>query len=53
MSTLCPMISPLSDHLIPAQSDRSRGFGFIRMSTVEEATKCITELNGVVRAFVH
>ncbi len=23
------------------------------MSTVEEATKCITELNGVVRAFEH
>ncbi|KAH8829778.1 RNA-binding domain-containing protein [Flagelloscypha sp. PMI_526] len=29
------------------RSDRSRGFGFIRMATVEDATKCIEELNGV------
>ncbi|KAF9500194.1 RNA-binding domain-containing protein [Pleurotus eryngii] len=29
------------------RSDRSRGFGFIRMSTVDEAARCIQELNGV------
>ncbi|KAF9076607.1 hypothetical protein BDP27DRAFT_1210736, partial [Rhodocollybia butyracea] len=29
------------------RSDRSRGFGFIRMATVEDATRCIQELNGV------
>ncbi|TFK83273.1 RNA-binding domain-containing protein, partial [Polyporus arcularius HHB13444] len=29
------------------QSDRSRGFGFITMSTVDEAGRCIKELNGV------
>ncbi|KAH7343882.1 hypothetical protein B0J17DRAFT_765038 [Rhizoctonia solani] len=29
------------------RSDRSRGFGFIKMSTVDEAARCITELNGL------
>ncbi|KAI0829305.1 hypothetical protein BC628DRAFT_1417060 [Trametes gibbosa] len=29
------------------RSDRSRGFGFITMSTVDEAGRCIKELNGV------
>jgi len=29
------------------RSDRSRGFGFIKMSTVDEAARCIQELNGI------
>ncbi|CAE6393103.1 Transformer-2 protein homolog beta OS=Bos taurus GN=TRA2B PE=2 SV=1 [Rhizoctonia solani AG-1 IB] len=29
------------------RSDRSRGFGFIKMSTADEAARCITELNGL------
>ncbi|KAI5453666.1 hypothetical protein NCC49_005488 [Naganishia albida] len=28
------------------RTERSRGFGFIRMSTIEEAQKCIDNLNG-------
>ncbi len=43
---LQPCASLLILHL--QQSDRSRGFGFITMSTVEEAGRCIKELNGVV-----
>jgi len=34
------------------QSDRSRGFGFIKMATVEDATRCIQELNGVTSMVV-
>ena len=30
------------------QSDRSRGFGFITMRTVEDAARCVEKLNGVV-----
>lgn len=29
------------------RTDRSRGFGFIVMSTVEDAARCVAELNGV------
>ncbi|KZV71390.1 RNA-binding domain-containing protein [Peniophora sp. CONT] len=29
------------------RSDRSRGFGFIKMATVEDAERCIKELNGL------
>ncbi|KZT43053.1 RNA-binding domain-containing protein [Sistotremastrum suecicum HHB10207 ss-3] len=29
------------------QSERSRGFGFIRMATVDDAARCVTELNGI------
>ncbi|KAI0316125.1 hypothetical protein OF83DRAFT_1173194 [Amylostereum chailletii] len=29
------------------RSDRSRGFGFIKMATVEDAGRCIAELNGL------
>jgi RNA recognition motif-containing protein len=31
------------------QSGRSRGFGFITMATVDDAARCIKEMNGVVR----
>ncbi|ELU45908.1 RNA recognition domain-containing protein [Rhizoctonia solani AG-1 IA] len=32
------------------KSDRSRGFGFIKMSTTDEAARCIAELNGSQRS---
>ncbi|KAJ3863663.1 hypothetical protein EV359DRAFT_42741, partial [Lentinula novae-zelandiae] len=35
------------DQRVSDISDRSRGFGFIRMATTEDATRCIQELNGV------
>lgn len=51
-------VSPAAKHTslghhsqIQKQSDRSRGFGFIKMATVEDATRCIQELNGVVRKY--
>lgn len=34
------------------QTGRSRGFGFIAMSAVEEATACIEKLNGVVSIYL-
>ena len=53
------MLHPLPNGRSPYLTSRlhispiglARGFGFIRMSTVEEATKCINELNGIVRTF--
>ena len=33
------------------QSGRSRGFGFISMATVEDAKRCIAELDGAVCQF--
>lgn len=44
---LAPPFAPCLSNL-SQQSDRSRGFGFIKMATVEDATRCIQELNGVV-----
>jgi RNA recognition motif-containing protein len=32
----------------PAQTDRSRGFGFITMRSVEDAGRCIEKLNGMM-----
>ncbi|THH12334.1 hypothetical protein EW145_g6 [Phellinidium pouzarii] len=29
------------------RSDRSRGFGFIKLATVEDASRCVAELNGI------
>lgn len=46
---MCNIHRPMTDE--KNQSDRSRGFGFIRMSNVEESARCIQELNGVVRDF--
>ncbi|GFZ44026.1 hypothetical protein JCM24511_01747 [Saitozyma sp. JCM 24511] len=32
----------------PAQTDRSRGFGFITMRSIEDAGRCIEKLNGMM-----
>lgn len=47
---LFPSVSSLSKH--NQQSERSRGFGFIRMATVDDAARCVQELNGIVRHFL-
>ena len=46
-SVWLPLFAPCLSNL-SQQSDRSRGFGFIKMATVEDATRCIQELNGIV-----
>lgn len=44
-----PMLSRVQPvEIASIQSARSRGFGFITMSTVDEAARCIEKLNGIV-----
>ena len=45
VSLLCRLVRFVSP---PCQSDRSRGFGFIKMATTDDAARCIKELNGIV-----
>lgn len=45
-----PSIDSLTVSIL--QTGRSRGFGFIKMSAVDEAAACIEKLNGIVRFFL-